>query len=83
MNDDRQYLEEEYVLREGHSATRYAVEGVAIFAICFLAVRFGGWHGHLNPQEEVHFVGTWTALIAALVVTAVAMVMRVRRLNGN
>ena len=83
MNDDRQYLDEEFVLNEGHSAARYALEGVAVFAVCFLAVRFGGWHGHLNPQEDVHSVGTWTALIAAVAVTAVAMVMRMRRLKGN
>ena len=81
MNEDKQYMEEEFVLREGHSPVRYAIEGGVVFAVLFLAVRFGGWHAHLNPQEEVHFVGTWKALIVAVGVTAVLMLMRVRRLG--
>jgi len=52
------------------SQKRKGIEFCIVFAVVFLAVRFGGWHHDMDPLGDLVHPSTWLALgIAALAST--------------
>ena len=59
------------------SPLRCAVEFVAVFAILFTVVRYGGWHQHWDPLSDSVYSPTWLALVIAGVLSMAYICWRV------
>jgi len=58
------------------SSARKRIEFGAVFAVVFLAVRFGGWHHDMNPLDYPVHPPTWIALLIAAAVATVYVLWR-------
>lgn len=58
------------------SPKRKRIEFGVVFAIIFLAARFGGWHHDMDPLGYTVHPPTWVALVIAAVCSTLYVVWR-------
>jgi hypothetical protein len=82
MAPNLQYATEEE-LSTGPTPQRLAVECGIVAALCFLALKFGGFHKGGNPLGEVVEINLVSALVISTVVTLLFLAARVWRMQGK
>ena len=73
----------EVELRTGPTPQRLAIECGIVAALCFLALKFGGFHKGGNPLGEVVEINWVSALVVSAVVTLLFLAARVWRMQGK
>lgn len=82
MAPNLQYVTEEE-LSTGPTPQRLAIECGIVAGLCFLALKFGGFHKGGNPLSEVVKIDWGSAFLVSAVVTLLFLAARMWRMQSK
>lgn len=83
MSKNLQYATEEEIGVGKPSMERLATECGSVAVVCFLALKFGGFHKGGNPLGEVVEINAISAAVLSLIVTLLFLAARMWRMQGS